>query len=238
MLRKLGRTVAMVVLGATVGAACASEDGVRKGIEAFIGVSAVESITKTPYGELYEVVLDSGELIYTDEKVSFIIDGRVIDTKTRRDMTQARMTELSAIDFAALPLADAIKQVKGNGSRVVVSFEDPNCSYCKRYGQELTQVADVTIYTFLYPILGEDSLQKSRDIWCAQDKAKAWNDWILENKVPASASCDSSVVDRNVALGRKLRINGTPTVFVSDGRRVGGYLTAAQLDAALAGVAK
>lgn len=238
MLRKLVRTVVMVFLGAMVGAACASEESVRKGIEAFIGASGVESIKKTPYGELYEVLLDSGELIYTDDKVSFIVDGRVIDTKTRRDMTQARMAELSGIDFKALPLADAIKQVKGNGSRIVASFEDPNCSYCKRFGQELVQVTDVTIYTFLYPILGEDSVQKSRDIWCAEDKAKAWNDWILENKVPASASCDSAVVDRNVALGRKLRVNGTPTVFVADGRRVGGYVTAAQLDTAFASIVK
>lgn len=238
MLRKLVRSVVMVSLGVMVGAAGAGEDSVRKGIEAFIGASAVESITKTPYGGLYEVVLDSGELIYTDEAVSFIVDGRVIDTKTRRDMTQARMTELSGIDFKVLPLADAIKQVKGNGSRIVASFEDPNCGYCKRYGQELTQVTDVTIYTFLYPILGDDSTQKSRDIWCAEDKAKAWNEWILENKVPPTATCDSAVVDRNVALGRKLRVNGTPTVFVADGRRVGGYVTAAQLEAALAAVAK
>ncbi|MBI1905947.1 MAG: DsbC family protein [Rhodocyclales bacterium] len=238
MLRKLVRSVVMVCLGAMVGAAGANEESVRKGIESFIGAAAVASITKTPYGGLYEVVLDSGELIYTDEMVSFIVDGRVIDTKTRRDMTQARMTELSGIDFSALPLADAIKQVKGDGSRIVASFEDPNCGYCKRYGQELTQVTDVTIYTFLYPILGEDSTQKSRDIWCAEDKAKTWNEWILENKVPPTGNCDSAVVDRNVALGRKLRVNGTPTVFVADGRRVGGYVTAAQLDAALASVAK
>jgi thiol:disulfide interchange protein DsbC len=238
MLRKLVGSVVVVCLGATAGTAGASEDGVRKGIESFIGAPAVASITKTPYGGLYEVVLDSGELIYTDEQVSFVVDGRVIDTKTRRDMTQARMTELSGIDFSALPLADAIKQVKGDGSRVVVSFEDPNCGYCKRYGQELTQVDNVTIYTFLYPILGDDSTQKSRDIWCAEDQAKAWNEWILENKVPPSASCDSAAVDRSVALGRKLRVNGTPTVFVADGRRVGGYVTAVQLEAALGSVAK
>jgi len=121
---------------------------------------------------------------------------------------------------------------------VLVSFEDPNCGYCKRLGKELTQLKDVTIYTFLYPILSPDSTEKSRNIWCAKDKAKTWSDWILDAKVPAAANCDSSVVDRNIALGQKLRINGTPTLFLADGRRLGGYMPAAELEQALAEVAK
>lgn len=218
------------ILGAT---AHASEDAVRKGVEAFVGAPAVESVSRTPYGGLYEVVLKSGELVYTDEKVAFIIDGRVIDTETRRDMTQARLNELSAIDFASLPLEQAIKQVRGNGKRVIASFEDPNCGYCKRLGKELAQMKDVTIYTFLYPILSPDSTTKSRNIWCAKDKAKAWNDWIVDAKVPATAECDSGVIDRNVALGQKLKISGTPTMFLADGSRIGGYVPAPELEKAL-----
>jgi thiol:disulfide interchange protein DsbC len=143
------------------------------------------------------------------------------------------MAQLSAIDFGVLPLEQAIKQVRGNGKRVLVSFEDPNCGYCKRLGKELAQMKDVTIYTFLYPILSPDSHEKSRNIWCAKDKARAWNDWILDGKVPAAASCDSSTIDRNIALGQKLRINGTPTMFLADGRRLGGYVPAATLEQAL-----
>lgn len=223
---------------ATIGVGHADEASVRKAVEGFIGSPAVESVTKIPYGGLYEIVLKSGELVYSDEKASFLIDGRIIDTKTRRDVTQARMTQLSAIDFATLPLDQAIKQVRGSGKRVLVSFEDPNCGYCKRLGKELTQLKDVTIYTFLYPILSPDSTEKSRNIWCAKDKAKTWSDWILDAKVPAAANCDSSVVDRNIALGQKLRINGTPTLFLADGRRLGGYMPAAELEQALAEVAK
>jgi thiol:disulfide interchange protein DsbC len=234
--RLLRPAVAAITLIAC-GAAYADEAAVKKNIETFIGSPAVESVAKIPYGGLYEVLLKSGELVYTDDTTSFIIDGRVIDTKTRRDMTEARLAQLSAIDFGTLPLDQAIKQVRGSGKRVLVSFEDPNCGYCKRLGKELVQMKDVTIYTFLYPILSPDSHEKARNIWCAKDRAKAWNDWILDAKAPAAATCDSSTIDRNVALGQKLRINGTPTMFLADGRRLGGYVPVAALEEALAGVA-
>lgn len=229
-----------VVLGLSLigTGAHANEEAVRKGMEAFIGAPAVESVSRTPYGGLYEVVLKSGELVYTDEKVGFIIDGRVIDAQTRRDMTQLRMNELSAIDFSTLPLDQAIKQVRGNGKRVIASFEDPNCGYCKRLGKELAQMKDVTIYTFLYPILSPDSTTKSRNIWCSKDRAKAWSDWIVDAKTPAAAECDGDVIERNVALGQKLKINGTPTIFLANGSRIGGYVPAAELEKALAAVGK
>lgn len=214
----------------------ASEEAVRKNMEAFIGAPAVESVTKTPYGGLYEVLLKNGQLVYSDEKGSFIVDGSVIDMKTRRDVTQARLNELAAIDFSTLPLDQAIKQVKGKGTRVIASFEDPNCGYCKRLAKELAGMDDVTIYTFLYPILSPDSTSKSNNIWCAKDRAKAWNNWILDGKVPADADCDVNTVAKNVELGQKLRITGTPTLFLADGRRIGGYVPAAELEKALADV--
>lgn len=226
-------TVALTMTAAV----SANEDAVKKAVETFAGSAAVDSVSRTPYGGLYEVVLKSGDLIYTDEKATFIIDGRVIDTRTRKDMTQARMNQLSAIDFSTLPLNQAIKQVKGNGKRVIATFEDPNCGYCKRLGKELAEMDNVTIYTFLYPILSADSTAKSNSIWCAKDKAKVWTDWIVNAKAPASASCDTSAVDKNVALGQKLRISGTPTIFLADGTRIGGYLPAAELEKAMTAVA-
>lgn len=228
-----------VALGLSLigGTSFADESAVRTGVEAFIGAPVVESVSRTPYGGLYEVVLKSGELVYTDGKVGFIIDGRVIDAETRRDMTQERLNQLSAIDFSTLPLDQAIKQVKGNGKRVIASFEDPNCGYCKRLGKELAQMKDVTIYTFLYPILSPDSTTKSGHIWCAKDRAKAWNDWIVDAKTPPAAECDTAVIERNVALGQQLKINGTPTLFLADGSRIGGYVPAAELEKALTAVA-
>lgn len=234
MLRDLVRPILVASLCAgAYGSAYAQEAAVKQGVEAFAGSPVVESVAKTPYGGLYEVVLTNGQLVYTDATVSFLVDGRVIDTKSRLDVTKQRLEQLSAIDFSTLPLDHAIKQVKGNGERVLVSFEDPNCGYCKRLGQELTRLDNVTIYTFLYPILSQDSHQKSKNIWCAQDQSEAWNAWILAGKTPPSAECDSSVVEQNVALGRSLNIQGTPTMFLADGTRLGGYLPADQLEQAI-----
>lgn len=230
------RTVlcATALLGASM--AQANEEAVKKTMNKFIGDSAVESVRKTPYAGMYEVLLKSGDLLYTDEKVGFIIDGRIIDTARRADVTEERRNELSAIDFSILPLENAIKQVRGDGSRVIASFEDPNCGYCKRLGAELALMDNITIYTFLYPLLGPDSVAKSNNIWCASDRATAWNEWILDNKTPPEVSCDTAAVEANVALGRKLRIQGTPTLFFADGRRVGGYLRGPQIEAVFAEV--
>ncbi|MDD3353091.1 DsbC family protein [Zoogloea sp.] len=217
------------------GVAHADEASVRKNMENFLNAPAVESVKKTPYGGLYEVVLKSGELLYTDDKVGFIIDGSLIDAKSRKNVTQARMAQLMKIDFATLPLEQAIKQVRGNGKRIIASFEDPNCGYCKRLAKDLLNLKDTTIYTFLYPILSPDSTEKSKNIWCAKDKAAAWNDWMTAGKIPpaAAASCDTSAVDKNVALGQKLKVSGTPTIFTADGNRLPGAVPLAQLEQAM-----
>ncbi|MCV2219827.1 DsbC family protein [Thauera sp. Sel9] len=234
--RTMARSIALLLGLTTMGLAQASEEAVKKGMESFIGAPAVESVTKTPYGGLYEVVLKNGQLVYTDAKAEFVIDGSIIDMKTRRDVTQARLNELSAIDFASLPLERAVKQVKGKGSRVIATFEDPNCGYCKRLAKDLAGMDDITIYTFLYPILSEDSASKSNNIWCAKDRAQAWTGWVLDGKEPAAADCDVTAVAQNVQLGQQLRISGTPTIFLADGTRIGGYMPAAELEKALAEV--
>lgn len=230
-MRFLNRTLFALLLCCMAAAnlAQASEaDEVRKAVNDFFGGPAVDSITKTEYGELYEVLLIDGEIVYTDKNVSYILGGRLIDTKLRQDITQARKNVLSAIDFSELPLDQAIKQVKGKGSRVVVTFEDPNCGFCNRLAEELAKVDDVTIYTFLYPILTPDSFDKSVSIWCADDRATTWRDWLLKKKEPPVKKCDDSVIGQNIALGRKLKISGTPTLFFADGTR-GNYAPAEEL---------
>lgn len=244
MPRTIRSCLASLFLLALASPALADEASVRKGIEAYIGANSpvVESVAKTSYGGLYEVVLKSGEIVYTDDQVGFIIDGSVIDTKSRKNVTQARQNQLATIDFNTLPLEQAVKVVKGNGSRSIATFEDPLCTYCKKLVKELQGVKDVTIYTFLFPILAPDSTEKSKNIWCAKDKGQAWTDWMVEAKVPAavpaSAKCDTAAIDKNLALGRKLRVNGTPTIFLADGSRIGGYVSAAELEKNLSQVKK
>ena len=216
-------------------AAEADEARIRKSIAIFLGVpeSVVESVTPIPQGGLYEIVLINGELIYTDKAVSYFILGNIIDVKTRQNLTGERLDKLARIDFKSLPMEQAIKRVNGNGQRVVVTFEDPNCGYCKYLGQELQKVKDVTIYTFLYPVVSEDSITKSRHIWCAENKAVTWIAWIVDGKKPEARDCDSAVIDRNMELGRKLRMTGTPVLFFADGTRIVGYRKAAELERVL-----
>ena len=137
---------------------------------------------------------------------------------------------MTAISFDALPLKDAFTIVRGNGKRKLAVFEDPNCGYCKRFERDLQKVDNVTIHMFLYPILSADSTEKSKNIWCAKDKGKAWQDWMVRDKPAPTASCDSSALERNVELGRKFKITGTPTLVFVDGSRVPGAIGAQEVE--------
>lgn len=193
----------------------------------------IETTRKAGYGGLIEVT-GGGEVFYTDEKTSFLLLGSIIDTKTRENVTEARMRKLSAIKFDSLPLESAIKVVRGNGSRRIAIFADPNCGYCKRFERELVNVPDITVYTFLYPILSPDSMEKSKAVWCAPDRAKAWMDLMIRDAVPAAAAKCDSPLDQLVAFGREKRISGTPTIFFEDGERVPGAMPMAAFEKRLA----
>ncbi len=213
--------------------AVADEASVKKAIESKLE-RTVSSVTKTPYLGLYEVYVD-GQIVYTDDKVSAVLLGSLIDGKTMKNVTDERMQKLTAIKFSDLPLTLAVKQVRGDGKRVLATFEDPNCGYCKKMAKEIAKLDNVTIYTFLYPILSPDSLEKSNQIWCAADRARAWNDWMIEGKAPGGkGDCDTTAVKKSIETGRKLAINGTPTVFFADGERIPGAIPLAKIEQKLA----
>ena len=183
--------------------------------------STIDEIRKTEMPGLYEVRIGT-DILYSDAEGNFLINGQLIDTRGKRNLTEERMEKLLAIDFSALPLKDAFTIVRGNGKRKVAVFEDPNCGYCKRFERDLQKVDNVTVYMFLYPILGPDSTEKSRGHWCSKDKLKSWQDWMLKNEPPAKADagCDASAIARNVEFGRKHKITGTPTLIFADGSGV------------------
>jgi len=181
-------------------------------------------------GGLYEVLI-RGELYYVDKDVTFVIAGRMFDPRTREDLTQKRLDTALKVDFKALPLDRAVKTVRGDGSRVMVTFEDPNCPYCKKLWAGLQDLKNVTIYTFLYPILSPDSLEKAKGIWCAKDRAAAWDEFMVQGKAPPPAAADcKNPLEQNVALGRDLGINGTPTIIFTDGTRAAGALPVAMIE--------
>lgn len=216
--------------------ALADENSVRKAVGPVLeqlfgpGVKA-DAVSKAGMLGLYEVQV-AGELLYTDDNVNYLIQGDILDVKARRNLTEERKNKLAQIKFSGLPLEQAIKQVKGNGKRVIATFEDPNCTYCKKLAKELQGVTDVTIYTFIYPIF-PNSGDLSKNIWCASDRAKAWNDYMLNSSQPAPGKCDASAIDKNLVLGRNLNVRGTPAMFFADGSRVPGYMPAAMLEKAL-----
>lgn len=228
--------LAALALGALAAQAQAPtpEAALRKNLaERVPQLGKVDEVSKTPMPGLFEVRVGT-DIFYSDAEGNFLIQGQLMDTRARRNLTEERLEKLMAIDFDSLPLKDAFTLVRGNGKRKLAIFEDPNCGYCKRFERDLQKVDNVTVHVFLYPILGPDSTDKSRNIWCAKDKGKTWMDWMVKDQAPAAGSCDTAALARNIEFGRKHKITGTPTLVFADGTRVPGAIGAAQVEKLLA----
>ncbi len=227
------------LMACSLGSAFAQEAAIRKNLaERLPSFSKIDEVSKTPMNGLYEIRINDSDIFYTDAEGNFLLQGQLIDTRAKRNLTEERVEKLSAIDFDALPLKDAFTVVRGNGKRKLAVFEDPNCGYCKRFERDLQKVSDVTIYMFLFPILSPDSVDKSRNIWCAKDRGKAWVDLMVRDQPAAKATCDTTVLERNLEFGRKHKITGTPTLFFVNGSRVPGAIGAQQVENLLATAAK
>ncbi|WP_455556770.1 DsbC family protein [Comamonas sp.] len=210
------------------------EDQITKTLaERIPQLQKVDEVKATPMKGLYEVRIGT-DVFYSNATGDYLIQGELIDTKAQRNLTEDRINQLTAVDFKQLPFDDAIKIVRGKGERQIAVFEDPNCGYCKRFERDLQNVDNVTIHMFLYPILSRDSVEKSRNIWCAKDSAAAWHNYMLKDKAPAAASCDIDAIQRNLALGRKHKITGTPTLIFADNSRVPGAIPAHEVEKYLA----
>ena len=215
------------------------EATIRKNLsERIPQIPRIEEITRSPMAGLYEIRLSTNEIYYSDAEGNFLIQGSLIDTKSKRNLTEEREAKLSAIDFGTLPFKDAITIVRGNGKRKLAVFEDPNCSYCKRFERDLAKVDNVTIYLFLYPILGDDSMTKSRNVWCAKDPAGAWSQVMTKEQTIPNANCNIAAIERNVEFGRKFKITGTPTLIAQDGARVPGAINTMQIEKMLLDASK
>jgi thiol:disulfide interchange protein DsbC len=226
------RTVAAFALAACLApAAFADEAAIRKNLaERLPDFPKIDEVSKTAIPGVFEIRIGA-EILYTDEQGNYLIEGQMIETKSRVNLTEERISKLTAIDFKSLPLKDAMVWKQGTGERKLVVFADPNCGFCKKFERDLQAVKDVTVYTFLYPILGGDSPEKSKAIWCAKDNTKAWRDWMLKGTaVTDSPQCDTSALQRNYALGQKHRIRGTPGLVFEDGRAQAGAMNTEQIE--------
>ena len=235
------RSLTLLALAAVLAwPAAAQEAAIRKNLaERLPDMPKIDEVSKTPIPGLWEVRIGN-ELIYTDEQGNHVIQGTLFDTKAKINLTDQRIAKLTAIDFDKLPLKDAMVIKQGTGARKLAVFADPNCGYCKRFERDLLTVKDVTIYTFLYPVLGPDSNDKARSIWCAKDAQKTWRAWMIDGTtIPkVMGACDTAAIERNSAFGRKHRVNGTPAILFEDGQRVPGAMPAADVEKRLAEAAK
>lgn len=222
-------------LAVTTGVA-ANDSAIRQAFQKKFPKMTVESVTPSPFAGIFEVVVE-GQVFYTDDKVSYMFSGNLLDMRGEkpRNLTQETQGKLAAAALAK-STASAVKRVKGNGKRVVYTFEDPNCGYCKELQKELAKLNDVTIYTFLWPILSQDSVEKSKAIWCAADRGKAWDDYMIKNVTPSGKRDCETPLERNAELAQRFGIRGTPGVFLANGQQVGGFVPADKLEASLAAV--
>lgn len=219
---------ALTVLTASLGLlglAQAQEATIRKNLaERLPNLPKIEEVSKTPMAGLYEVRVNQSDIFYTDSEGQFLIQGVLVDTKGRVNLTEQRIEKLSAtpIAFDSLPLKDAFTTVRGNGKQKIAVFSDPNCGFCKRQERDMAKLTDVTIYTFLLDLLGPDSKIKAGHIWCAKDRSATYGAWMVGGTTPAAANCDTSAIDRNREFARRNGITGTPTSFLADGTRIRG----------------
>lgn len=195
----------------------------------------IDEIRPTPVAGLYELRIGS-QVIYSDAQGRFVIEGEIIDAERHANLTRERVDALTAFDFSKLPLKDAVVWKQGTGARKLVVFADPNCGYCRQLERDLTQVRDITVFTFLVPILGGDSPDKARNIWCAKDSGKAWRSWMIDGVPPpaAAANCDTTALTRNVALSEKHAVTGTPSLVFENSERVPGIISPEEIEKKLA----
>lgn len=227
----------MAAMSATL--AYAGEKEARQAVQALAPEVKVVSVSKTPLPDLYEVVAEGPRgivLVYASGSGDYVLLGELLDVKKRRSLTEERWAQLTAVDFDALPLDQAIKMVRGDGKRRLAVFSDPDCPYCRKLEPELAKLDNVTIYIFPYPLpIHPDASRKSKLVWCSKDRLKAWQDMMLTDRLPEDgrSDCDHPV-DENIALGQRLRINSTPTLIFSNGRRFAGYAPAERIEQMLA----
>lgn len=215
-----------------------STDKIKSDLQKQLGNEAqVKSVSQSPVPGLYEVVINNS-IVYTDAGGKYLIQGEILEVKTGYNITQARESEINKVNWNEFPLQNAVKVVRGNGARKMVVFADPNCGYCKRLEKTFAEMNNITIYTFLMPILSPDSSTKSKQIWCASDSGKAWVDWMVNGTAPSGKQDCSTPLDKNVALGKSLNISGTPAIFFMDGSRIPGAASKEMLEKKLSSTSK
>ncbi|HEX6690895.1 MAG TPA: DsbC family protein [Burkholderiales bacterium] len=226
------RFVFFLLLLLSAAHATANEAAIRKALAGKIGSAKIESIQPSPIAGVFEVLVStqSGpQILYTDATGTHVIDGSIHHIASGRDLTEDRLRKLTAIKFEALPLDQAVKIQRGSGRRVLAMFSDPYCPYCQQFEKTLLKIDDITVYVFMYPVIRPQNADHSIAVWCSPDRAKAWLELAIQHKRPAASADCANPVEKNLELGRSLRVNSTPTLILANGEKIAGGLQAAEL---------
>ena len=227
-----------ILISLTSYAFAQSTEKIKNDLQKQLGDNAqVKSVSQSPVAGLYEVVINNS-IVYTDAQGKYLIQGEILEIKTGNNITQARESEVNKVNWNEFPLQNAVKVVRGNGSRKMVVFADPNCGYCKRLEKTFSEMNHVTIYTFLMPILSPDSTTKSKQIWFSADSGKTWVDWMVNGTTPTGKQDCATPLEKNIALGKSLNISGTPAIFFIDGTRIPGAASKEALEKKLSSTSK
>jgi thiol:disulfide interchange protein DsbC len=207
-----------------------SEQQIRSELQKKIGSNTkIKSVSLSPIPGVYEVLVGN-DIFYTDVNSKYLIQGEIIEIATGKNITEQKQADLNRIKWSELNPANALKVVRGNGSRQLAVFSDPNCGYCKRLDKSLQQLDNVTIFTYLIPILSPDSTQKSKQIWCSSDSQKTYIDWMINGVIPSGKSDCTTPLDKNMAFAKTYGITGTPTIFFTDGSRFPGAVQISDIE--------
>jgi thiol:disulfide interchange protein DsbC len=207
-----------------------SEQQIRSELQKKIGSNTkIKSVSLSPIPGVYEVLVGN-DIFYTDVNSKYLIQGEIIEIATGKNITEQKQADLNRIKWSELNPANALKVVRGNGSRQLAVFSDPNCGYCKRLDKSLQQLDNVTIFTYLIPILSPDSTQKSKQIWCSADSQKTYIDWMINGVIPSGKSDCTTPLDKNMAFAKTYGITGTPTIFFTDGSRFPGAVQISDIE--------
>jgi thiol:disulfide interchange protein DsbC len=242
--RALAYACCALLIGSAVHAADAVESRLRTPVErqllqtlsARFPTIKLDAVEPSPVPGIYQVIAGN-QVVYVDASGDHMIVGRMMDTRTKQDLSAEAIDAHNAIDFNSLPFGEAIKIVKGNGAHKMALFADPDCPYCQRLERDMRSTTDITVYLFLFPLqqVHPHALADAEKIWCSPDRASAWNNWMIDRTpIPGGGSCANDPIAKIAALARSLRINATPTMFLQDGRRIGGWIPLPQLQKLLA----
>ena len=228
----------LVALGLAAAAGAAPADTARTGQTDKLRQTLKERYPQVPVVDIFPSTIPGLWEVFTGDSIAYadttgehLLVGQMMATATKKNLTAARVDELNRVDISRIPEDQTIQYKKGNGSRTVYVFSDPDCPYCQQLEKDLATLDDVTVRIVLYPLasIHPDAPAKARAIWCAPDRAASWSAWMLDQRAPAAAQCDGDPVESLIALGRELRVVSTPTIVFQDGRRFTGAPPRAQL---------